>query len=158
MLSLFLFNQCVNSDSRSGVFEASNFWHVNDKPVLSNGNIGFVPYGDSIYTNGLYNGFKDDSHRARIPHYANIQFEPCTHRTKSANECSYALDIYNGVFRTKTQLSNDDVFTVEHIQYAHRYFDSVLVNQIRVKRNKNTSNGIVNKNQCAKMKNLFISS
>ena len=125
----------IESESKRGVFTSADFWNVSDKPVLANGHIGFVPYGDSIYMNGLYNGLKGDSHRARIPNYANVQFEPCTQRSsKNAEVCAYELDIYNGVFRTQVQL-NDGCVSVEHIQYAHRHHETALVNQIRLKRN-----------------------
>lgn len=138
LLLLFAFDRISRIKSQSasrGVFVSNNFWNVNDKPVLANGHVGFIPYGDSIYMNGLYNGLKGDSHRARIPNYRNIQFEPCTQSANDSKTCSYALDIYNGVFRTQVQL-NDGDFLVEHIQYAHRYYETALVNQIRLKRNQ----------------------
>lgn len=132
----------VNGKIANGIFESENFWDVADKPVMANGHIGFVPYGESIYMNGLYNGYKGESHRARIPNNANIQFEPCTRETNvtSAHKCSYALDIFNGIFRTQSQL-NDGLFTVEHIQYAHRFYDTAIVNHIRLKRTGRASNG-----------------
>lgn len=125
----------IEGEPKSSVFTSTSFWNVSDKPVLANGHIGFVPYGNSIYMNGLYNGRKGDSHRARIPNYANVQFKPCTQRlTNNAEACAYTLDTYNGVFRTQVQL-NDGSVSVEHIQYAHRYHETALVNQIRLKRN-----------------------
>lgn len=131
----------VNSKSTNGVFESSNYWNVIDKPVMSNGHIGFIPYGEYVYMNGLYTGRKDNSHRARIPNYSNIQFEPCSPTSKDSGTCSYALDIFNGVFRTHTNLS-DGLFTVEQIQYAHRYFETAIVNHIRLKR---SANGPINR-------------
>lgn len=125
----------IENDSSRGTFVSNDFWNVTDRPVLANGHIGFVPFGDSIYMNGLYNGYKGDSHRARIPNYANVQFEPCTRDANDSKTCSYEFDIYNGVFRTQVQL-NDGLFDVEHIQYAHRYHETAVVNQIRLKRNK----------------------
>lgn len=125
------------SGSTNGVFESTNYWEVIDKPVMSNGHIGFVPYGESVYMNGLYTGREDNSHRARIPNYANIQFEPCSRASKvysnGSGTCSYALDIFNGVFRTQTN-SRDGLFTVEQIQYVHRYFETAIVNHIRLER------------------------
>lgn len=52
-------------------------------PVLSNGQIGFVLFSDTIYVNGFYNGDKGLSHRARIPNYANLQLNECI-------SCSYS--------------------------------------------------------------------
>lgn len=123
-----------------GVFESANYWDIVDKPVMANGHIGFIPYGHSIYMNGLYSGLKDNSHRARIPHFGNVQYELCSqaHFTEAA-KCSYAMDIYSGVFRTSAN-SNDGQYSVEHIQYAHRYYDTAIVNHIKIKRqNKNNS-------------------
>lgn len=131
-----------NFVSGDGVFESTNYWEIVDKPVMANGHIGFIPYGDSIYMNGLYNGYKDNSHRARVPNYASVQFEPCSraHFTTTI-KCSYAMDIHNGLFRTSTDLGNGDgQFSVEHIQYAHRYYDNAIVNHIKIKR-QNGING-----------------
>lgn len=127
----------VNCESSDGVFVSDVYWELNDKPILANGHIGFVPYGESIYMNGLYNGERDKSHRARIPNYGNVQFVPCSQTFNlhsKAEMCSYGLDINNGIFRTQTDIS-DGHFTVEHIQYPHRYYDIAIVNHIRIKRN-----------------------
>lgn len=144
-LSQFQWLMNVNCEEIDGIFESSDYWNVIDKPVMSNGHIGFVPYGNSIYMNGLYtgHGHKGNSHRARLPNYGYMQFEPCSPETNfvGSAKCSYALDINNGVFRTKTSLS-DGQFTVEQFQYAHRYYETAIVNQIRLKRNKvSSSNG-----------------
>lgn len=127
-----------------GIFESTNYWDVIDKPVVANGYIGFIPYGDSIYMNGLYNGFQDDSHRARIPHYGSIQFEPCSqnHSKMPPIRCSYALDIYRGVFRTSANL-NDGQFSIEHIQFAHRYYETAIVNHIKIQRQNKHDNGTI---------------
>lgn len=126
----------------AGLFESTHFWSINDKPVLANGHIGFIPYGDSIYMNGFYNGYKDNSHRARIPNYGVVKFEPCTQMNSAIEfKCIYALDIYNGLFQTSVNL-NDGQFNVEHIQYAHRYYDTAIVNHIKIKR-QNNGNGRV---------------
>lgn len=125
-----------NSDIvKPGVFETHNFWDVSDKPVMANGQIGFIPFGDSVYMNGLYNGYKGKSHRARIPNYANIQFESCSHTSSDTSPCKYTLDVLNGVFRTETHL-NDGLFTVQQTQYAHRYYDMAIVNHIQLRRNQ----------------------
>lgn len=135
---LIIGKSCSQSDGKHGIFESSHFWTIDSKPVMANGHIGIVPYGDSVYMNGLYNGHEGHSHRACIPNYGNIQFDPCTRNASKINEiCSYALDIYNGVFRTNVQLDAGN-FTVEQIQYVHRYHETAIVNHIRLKRNKQT--------------------
>lgn len=123
--------------SQNRFFESHEFWNVDDKPVLANGHVGFKPYSYSIHMNGLYNGDKDNSYRARIPNYANIQFEPCTRQSVTADDktCLYALDVHDAVFRTRAFLQNG-TFTVDQIQYAHRYFETVVVNRFRLYRNQ----------------------
>lgn len=141
---LSLFDIESGSDNEFGVFESDDYWNVDDKPVLANGHVGFVPYVESMFMNGLYNGHRGNSHRARIPNYANVQLEQCKNPEKNSIEipetCIYAMDIFNGVFRTKTQL-NDGRLSVEHIQYAHRYFEQAIVNHIKLKRNRDDDNG-----------------
>lgn len=138
-------------NEKNRIFDSFNFWNVSDKPVMANGHVGFIPYGDTIYMNGLYNGYGGRSHRARIPNYANIQFESCSRFTSMASDlnkllsepqCTYALDVFNGIFRTQANFDKGH-FTVEQIQYAHRYYDRAIVNRIAVKRNQiqNYSNG-----------------
>lgn len=135
-------NQRPNEENR--ILDSFNFWNVSDKPVMANGHVGFIPYGDTIYMNGLYNGYGGTSHRARIPNYANIQFESCSRSASMASDlnklltepqCTYALDIFNGIFRTQANFDNGH-FTVEQIQYAHRYYDRAIVNRIAVQRNQ----------------------
>lgn len=135
--------QSYNSDNNH-IFKTNNFFNVSDKPVLANGRIGYVPYGDSIYMNALYNGRGGSSHRARIPNFANIHFEHCGSPTLTLDPnklaCSYSLDVHQGVFRTNVKFHNGD-FSVEQTQYAHRYFDSVIVNSLQLKRNAADATG-----------------
>lgn len=129
----------------NGIFDSFNFWNVSDKPVMGNGHVAFIPYGDAIYMNGLYNGNGGQSHRARIPNYANIQFETCNRSTSTASDlnklpqCSYALDIFNAIFRTRANFNNGQVI-VDQIQYAHRYYDRTIVNRIQLQQNQNLNN------------------
>lgn len=142
-------NRQPNEENR--ILDSFNFWNVGDKPVMANGHVGFIPYGDTIYMNGLYNGYGGRSHRARIPNYANIQFETCSRSASMASDlnklsseprCTYALDIFNGIFRTQANFDNGHLI-VEQIQYAHRYYDRAIVNRIAVQRKQihNYSNG-----------------
>lgn len=138
-----------NFQEENHIFDSFNFWNVSDKPVMANGHVGFIPYGDTIYMNGLYNGNEGTSHRARIPNYANIQFETCSRSSLSTSmasdlnklpQCSYALDIFNAIFRARANFNNGH-FNVEQIQYAHRYYDRAIVNRIRLQRIINNTNG-----------------
>lgn len=139
LFASFMLIVCCQSNA-DGVFESKNYWDIVDKPVMANGHIGFIPYGDSIYMNGLYNGLKDNSHRARIPNFGNVQFELCSRaHSTAAVECSYAMDIHKGLFRTSA-ISSDGAYSVEHIQYAHRYYDTAIVNHIKIKRQNKSEN------------------
>lgn len=150
-------NSEMNSESAANadkgenhIFDSDGFWNVSDKPVMANGHVGFIPYGDAIYMNGLYNGYMGTSHRARIPNYANIQFGTCSRSASLPSsesdlnkftKCSYALDIFNAVFRTRTNLNNEQGhFAIEQIQYAHRYYDGAIVNRIHLQRNSIINN------------------
>lgn len=68
------------------------------RPTLGNGHIATVVYTDTIYMNGLYNGLRVFSHRARIPSTCAIKIVSTTTRiTKS----SYSLDIEKGAYPRK---------------------------------------------------------
>ena len=43
--------------------------------TVGNGHIATVVYSDTIYMNGLYNGERGESHRARIPSYINVRVQ-----------------------------------------------------------------------------------
>lgn len=127
-----------------------------EMPVLANGHIAFVPNGDSIYMNGVYNGFMGETHRARIPNFAQIRFEPGgrdrtnipqhdqNQQQKDEENATqlytHTLDIRQAVFRSQTDFANGQ-FTIRHTVYAHRYFDRAIVNQITISRNTVDTNG-----------------
>lgn len=134
-------NENIIINRSNTIFETNEYVSITDKPVLANGHIGYVPYSDSIYMNGLYNGYKGSSHRARVPNYANIYFEQCNgYESNSSLSCTYGLDIQRGLFLTQAKF-NDGDFAVEQIQYTHRYYDTVIVNQIIISRNTVDHNG-----------------
>lgn len=135
-------NYDVRATQDAHRFESLDFWRVQDRPVLANGHIGFVPFGDFVFMNGLYNGVNVTSHRARIPNYANVLCEACTDEViepSKLSKCIYTLDTFNGVFSSRTDSASGQ-FSVEHIQYAHRYHPMAIVNRIRMQRNQNTTN------------------
>lgn len=134
-------NAADDKIKKNHIFESYSFWNVSDKPVMANGHVGYIPFGDSIYMNGFYNGYMGKSHLVHIPNYANIQFDPCswsTFMTSDLNKlqfCLYALDTFDGIFRSQANFNNEQ-FTVEQIQYAHRYYEMAIVNRIRLQRNQ----------------------
>lgn len=119
----------------SGELFTSDYFNVTDKPVLGNGHVAYVPFADSIYMNGLYNGNGDSTHRARIPNYANIYFERCGSPASDLNKlrCTYELDMQQAVFRSRADFE-DGSFSAEHIQYAHRHFDAAIVSAFTLRR------------------------
>lgn len=44
-----------------------------EMPSVGNGQLATVIYTDTVYMNGLYNGERGESHRARIPSQINIR-------------------------------------------------------------------------------------
>lgn len=130
----------IDIDNR--VFPSQTYFDVVDKPALSNGHVTFVPFSDSIYMNGLFNGYRrTSSHRARIPNFANIYFESCgPARTADKSLCTYTLDTQQALFQTNANFFDGNVM-VEHTQYAHRYFDRVIVNTIELRRKSTAVNG-----------------
>lgn len=106
---------------------------VSEIPTLSNGHVAFVIFGDSILLNGLYNGERGESHRARIPNYSNlIPNIACTN-----NNCDYELNMRKGYFEvTRTAVNNRLV--VQQI-YAHRYFNRAIINRVHFSRVTGTS-------------------
>ena len=41
-------------------------------PYVGNGHLASTIFGDSVYLNGLYNGYAEKSHRARLPNIHNF--------------------------------------------------------------------------------------
>lgn len=143
-----------SENANNRVFAAHTYFDINDKPVLANGHVGYVPFGDSIYMNGLYEW-------ARIPNFANIYFDSCgSAHTANKSRCSYKMDAQRALFQTKANIFGGNV-TVEHIQYAHRYFDRVIVNTIELVSKYVVANGSIyltlqiNFREISKKKNIL---
>ncbi|KXJ84129.1 hypothetical protein RP20_CCG020512 [Aedes albopictus] len=102
-------------------------------PTLSNGILGFTVFSDSVYLTGVYNGRGAQSHRARIPNYANIQLEACSYPETNPPHCSYQLDIKFGSFQTVYD-DPDGQLRLVHSVYPHREFGQVIVNKFRIER------------------------
>ena len=116
---------------------------------VGNGHLASTVFDNAIYVNGLYNGARGVSHRARLPNMHNFQIKG-NYATKQ-----YVLDMKNGrrllavsaeslslssswfIFSFKgvfvEQLQNDKV-SVERRIFAHQFYNRLLVTQIVVKR------------------------
>lgn len=67
-------------------------------PEVGNGQLATVIYSHTIYMNGLYNGHKIGSHRARIPSPASVTIK-YVNRKQRTN--TYSLDLGEGEFMLK---------------------------------------------------------
>jgi trehalose/maltose hydrolase-like predicted phosphorylase len=101
-------------------------------PTLANGHVGFVIYGNSILMNGLYNGVRGESHRARIPNYANVM-----PNVECDGNCIYQLNMRKGYFQNTINGSN---FKVIQQLYAHRYYNRAIINSFTLERTKQGGN------------------
>ena len=72
---LLLFLPFTNGFSASAdspwVLTSSTLPPARTMPSLGNGQLALVPFSDTITVNCLYNGHSWNSHRARLPNYAN---------------------------------------------------------------------------------------
>jgi protein-glucosylgalactosylhydroxylysine glucosidase len=98
-----------------------------DVPCLSNGHIGFNVTDSSILLNGLYNGERGQSHRAKIPNFGNLLvLFPCSPTT-----CSYRLDMRRGIF--EIEMRGNELNITQQI-LAHRYYNRAMVTIVRVEK------------------------
>lgn len=101
---------------------------ASDIPTLSNGHLGFVVYGDAILMNGLYNGVRGTSHRARIPNYSNlIADEACF-----TDNCLYRMNMKQGYF--EKIVNNGRNYRVQQHLYPHRFYNRAIINRMIVER------------------------
>jgi protein-glucosylgalactosylhydroxylysine glucosidase len=96
-------------------------------PAIGNGHIATNVFSDAVHINGLYNGKAGESHRSRIPGYANIRLN--TTLTHDPFNPVYTLDTKEAVFKVKVEC---DKSVVTQRIYAHRFYTRTIVNQIQV--------------------------
>lgn len=102
---------------------------LNFMPSLSNGHLGFTIFGDAIYMNGVYNGQKGDSRRARLPNWLNVTAHILNDQTKKfypPDNVEYSMNLYEGVFQWIEEYKNLNM-TLKQRVYAHRYFNRALI-------------------------------
>ncbi|XP_047545214.1 protein-glucosylgalactosylhydroxylysine glucosidase [Vanessa atalanta] len=96
-------------------------------PSVGNGHIATNVFSDTVYMNGLYNGRKGESHRARIPAWANIRLKSTL--TNHPYSPVYSLDTKHGVFQVT--VDRDRSVVTQRI-FAHKFYTRTIVNQIQV--------------------------
>lgn len=67
-------------------------------PPIGNGYLATNVFSDAIYVDGIFNGYREDSHRARIPSTASIRV------TSGAISEVYRLDMRNGMYLQENQI------------------------------------------------------
>ncbi|XP_064597126.1 uncharacterized protein LOC135463672 [Liolophura sinensis] len=100
-------------------------------PSVGNGHIATVLYSSSVYMNGLFNGYKGNSHRARIPSLHNVRASLTG--TSDQESWSYSLDVKKGVFEERHETPNATVLVRT---YAHQHYTQLLVTEVRVHRSE----------------------
>ncbi|CAG2204271.1 ATHL1 [Mytilus edulis] len=96
-------------------------------PPIGNGHIATNVLSDTIYMNGFYNGYREDSHRARLQATSavDVQFND------GRDSRYYALDMFNGIFYQKIYHPTQNTsITIMYI--AHRKYDTLLVTHVSV--------------------------
>ncbi|XP_048733983.2 protein-glucosylgalactosylhydroxylysine glucosidase-like isoform X1 [Ostrea edulis] len=87
-------------------------------PPIGNGYLATNVFSDAIYVDGVFNGYRVDSHRARIPSTASLRV------VNDVISEEYSLDMWNGVFIHRANLSDCEVETKT---FAHRLFPTLLI-------------------------------
>ncbi|XP_028034225.1 protein-glucosylgalactosylhydroxylysine glucosidase [Bombyx mandarina] len=102
---------------------------TNDRFMASigNGHVAANVFSDTVYMNGLYNGNKGESHRARIPNWANIRLNSTLSHIPYSPV--YSLDTKEGAF--KVRVDRERSIVTQRI-FAHRYYTRAIINQIQV--------------------------
>lgn len=94
--------------------------------------------------NGLYNGEKGLSHRARIPNYLNLQIDICSSSSQTSevnqNQCIYQLNTKTGMFHVKYK-SKFNEYEINHYIYPHRYYNRAIIQQFTIQRINNNYKG-----------------
>lgn len=67
-------------------------------PPIGNGYLATNLFSDAIYVDGVFNGYRKDSHRARIPSTASIRV------TSEVISDVYCLDMRNGMYLQENQI------------------------------------------------------
>ena len=67
-------------------------------PPIGNGYLATNVFSDAIYVDGVFNGYREDSHRARIPSTASIRVND------DVISEDFSLDMWNGMIWLQTRL------------------------------------------------------
>ena len=79
--------------------------------------------------NGLYNGERGTSHRARIPNYSHREPDIAC----GPINCGFSLNMRKGIFQAT--ISNNENHKFMQQIYAHRFFNRAIINKFTLSRN-----------------------
>lgn len=96
--------------------------------------------------NGLYNGRRGSSHRARIPNEMNIKIGSSYSRNKT-----YAFNAKSGIFQIDSKRPG---YNIVHYIYAHRFYNRAIINQVYIYRHNYEGNQI--KSHIASLKSKMV--
>ncbi|VDI30110.1 Hypothetical predicted protein [Mytilus galloprovincialis] len=96
-------------------------------PPIGNGHIATNVLSDTIYMNGFYNGYREDSHRARLQATSAVDVQFNDDRESRY----YALDMFNGIFYQKIYHPTQNT-SITIMYFAHRKYDTLLVTHVSV--------------------------
>ncbi|XP_061165726.1 protein-glucosylgalactosylhydroxylysine glucosidase-like [Saccostrea echinata] len=126
---LLVLVSCTGKADHTDFILQSNRFPDDDRfaPPIGNGFVATNVLSDAIYVDGVFNGYREDSHRARIPSTTSIRI------TRDVISEKYSLDMWNGVFIHHANLPDCEV---EAKYFAHRLFSSVLIVLIKLTKNQ----------------------
>ncbi|XP_073821051.1 protein-glucosylgalactosylhydroxylysine glucosidase [Musca autumnalis] len=141
ILLMFLLSYSCCSDVESKkefILESTTLpTDLNFMPSLSNGHLGFTVFGDAIFVNGVYNGFKGNSRRARLPNWLNISANIFGLDNKIINTVhinnTYVMHLWDGYFQWSKQLPYQGILLQQRV-YAHRFYNRALIYELNIKR------------------------
>lgn len=112
-------------------------------PSLSNGYMGFTVFGDAIFVNGVYNGYKGNSRRARLPDWLNISASIFNVSNDTMDpihtNISYVMNLSGGYFEWSKQQKEGGI-TIRQRIYAHRFYNRALIYELSVERETDQGN------------------
>ncbi|CAG0896103.1 unnamed protein product [Cyprideis torosa] len=91
---------------------------------VGNGHLGTTLFSGDIFVNGLYNGVRGESHRARIENWNNIKVSI---RGEDLDSETFSLNTRTGTF---TQTLNTSERSLEVVTMAHRFYTRSLITLI----------------------------
>ncbi|XP_055640447.1 protein-glucosylgalactosylhydroxylysine glucosidase-like [Toxorhynchites rutilus septentrionalis] len=128
-------------------------------PTLANGHLGFTVFEDAIYMNGLYNGHRGLSHRAKIANVANLRLAVTDDGDAVGGNREW-MDFEKGTFHVDYRAPNHSYRVVQLI-YPHQFYNRAIVNQFTIERLASEDDihiGIIQKNPSPGSEDILFSS